>query len=376
MTKIFIKLNNYLIILFFYSLFFLIGDLLFSNFIYKKDVNIKYNCFAYKNYIFNEDSYHDYYFQKNCIATEKQRTVVPYKVFTDRDGYRFSGKKRLIKENNIVFLGDSHTYGMGVKFEDSFSGIIEKNTKDYDVYNLGVPGYGIQKHYYNLNEFLKKKNVSKIIITLDMTDIYDAAHRWRLITNTKTPVLKSKHTNKKISDWKAMQNSNFKGSRIIVFHVRNFLRFIKLKTKYKNIKTTDLELKTEIANYTYVDLDKRSPTNYLSKMDFQKGVSTINLHFKKISDLAKKNDAKLYLMIFPWPETLVYGQEKFNWEKFNMNLCKKNTCHSIINLFNDFKIIKNENKNWKNLIYIEQDIHFNKFGNNLVANKIIKEINN
>ena len=354
----------------------MIGDLLFSNFIYKKDVNIKYNCFEYKNYIFKEDSYHDYYFQKNCIATEKQRTVVPYKVFTDRDGYRFSGKKRLTKEKNLVFLGDSHTYGMGVKFEDSFSGIVEKNTKDYNVYNLGVPGYGIQKHYYNLNEFIKKNNVSKIILSLDMTDIYDAAHRWRLITNTRAPVLKSKHTNKKISDWKALQNSNFKGSRILVFEVRNFLRFLKLKTKYASISYTDVELKTEIANYTYVDLDKRSSTNYLSKADFQKGMSTISLYFKKISELAKKNDAELYLVIFPWPETLVYGQKKFNWENFNMNLCKKNICSNVINLFDDFKKIRIENKNWKNLIYIDEDIHFNKFGNNLVANKIIKEINN
>jgi|TARA_B110000971_G_scaffold86811_1_gene89188 hypothetical protein len=370
------KLKNYLLIIVFYSLFFLVGDLIFSNFIYKKDVNIKYNCFEYKNYLLKEDSYHDYYLQKNCIATERQRTVLPYKVFTDQDGYRFSGKKRSLKENNLVFLGDSHTYAMGVNFEDSFSGIVEEDIKNYGVYNLGVPGYGIQKHYYNLNEFFKKKNASKIILTLDMTDIYDAANRWRFIANTKSPVLKSKHTNKKISDWKAMQNSNFKGSKIIVFQVRNSLRYIKLKIRSINKKYKNVVLKTEIANYTYVDLDKRSPLNYLSKDDFKRGVSIINLYLKKIANLAENNQAELYIMIFPWPETLIYGQEKFSWEKFNSNLCKKNKCSNVINLFDDFKKIKSENKNWKNLIYIDEDIHFNKFGNNLVANKIIREINN
>ena len=262
MNEVFTKLKNYLSIIIIYLSFFLVGDLIFSNFIYKKDINIKYNCFEYKNYLFKNNSYHDYYFQKKCTATEKQRTVLPYKVFTDDDGYRFSGKKRLLKENNLVFLGDSHTYAMGVNFKDSFTGIVEKNIKDYSVYNLGVPGYGMQKYYYVLDEFFKKKDASKIILTLDMTDIFDAAHRWRSITKTKSPVLKSKHINKKISEWKAMQNSYFKGSKIIVFQIRNFLRYLKLKVKFINKKYKDVGLKTEIANYTYVDLDKRSPLNY------------------------------------------------------------------------------------------------------------------
>ena len=377
MTKIFIKIKNSLIMIFFYLTFLLVGDLFFSNFIYKEDANIKYNCFEYKNYLFKDESYHDYYLQKNCIATERQRTVVPYKVFTDKDGYRYSGKKRIYKENNLIFIGDSHTYSMGVKFKDSFPGIVEDNINDHTVYNLGVPGYGIQKHYYNLTKFLETKKVSKIFLILDITDIFDAAHRWTLIPNTKSPVLKSKHTNKSISDWKKMQNSNFKGSKILIFHLRNFVRFLKLQIKSTNMGIKDGALKTEVANYTYVDLEKRSSINYMNKEDFQRGIKNINLYFEKIDNLVKENNAQLYLMIFPWPETLIYGQAKFNWEKFNINLCKKNnSCFKVINLFKDFDKIKNKNKNWKNLIYIDDDVHFNKFGNNLVANKIIKELNN
>jgi hypothetical protein len=116
MYKVFITLKDYSIIIFFFIFFFLTGDLIFSHFIYKKDINIKYNCFEYKNYIFNDESFHDYHLQKNCSATESQRTVIPYKVFTDHYGYRYSGKKRQNKEFNLVFLGDSSTYGMGTKF--------------------------------------------------------------------------------------------------------------------------------------------------------------------------------------------------------------------------------------------------------------------
>ena len=141
--------------------------------------------------------------------------------------------------------------------------------------------------------------------------------------------------------------------------------------------TKDGALKTEVANYTYIDLEKRSSINYMNKEDFQRGIKNINLYFEKIDNLAKESNAQLYLMIFPWPETLVYGQEKFNWEKFNINLCKKNnSCFKVINLFEDFRKIKSKNTDWKNLIYIDDDVHFNEFGNNLVANKIINELKN
>jgi len=375
MFKAFKRFKNYSIIIFFYFFFFLTGDLIFSNFIYNDGINIKYNCFEYKNYVFNNESFHDYYLQKNCTATETQRMVVPYKVFTDQNGYRYSGKKRPNKKNNLVFLGDSTTYGMGAKFENSYVGIIEEFSKDYGVYNLAIPGYGIQKYYYTLSEFLKNKKASKIFLFLDMTDIHDAVNRWTVISNTKSPVLKSYYANKKINNWKKMQNSNFKGSKLLTFYIRNSLRFLKQNLKLKFLNTTIKRKVSNIdtANFTYTDENK---LKNLSKEDFQKSIKNIDLYFEKISDLAKKNEAELFLVIFPWSTTLIYGQDKFNWEKFGYSLCKKNKCSGVVNLFKDFEEVRDNNEDWMSLIYIHDDVHFKKFGNNLIANKIINEINN
>ena len=142
-------MKNIYLLIFSSLIFYTISDLIFSNFIYKEDLNLKYDCFNYKNYNFNNVDYHDYDLLKNCEATEKQRTVEPYQVLTDKDGYRFSGKKKILGKKNIVFLGDSFTYGFGVKFEDSFPGLVEKKLEGYNIYNLGVPSYGIQKYNYS-----------------------------------------------------------------------------------------------------------------------------------------------------------------------------------------------------------------------------------
>ena len=81
----------------------------------KDKLNIKYNCYEYKNFTYNKEIFHDYFLQKNCKATESQKTSALYKVFTDQDGYRFAGKKRLPRKNNLVFIGDSTTFGMSSK---------------------------------------------------------------------------------------------------------------------------------------------------------------------------------------------------------------------------------------------------------------------
>lgn len=372
MTIYFIKFKKILLVTLSYLFFFIVGDLIFSNYIYINKPEIRYDCFDYKNYSFNKEDYHSYNLSKNCIATEKQKTVIPYKVYTDEEGYRFSGKKRLSKIDNLIFLGDSFTYGYGVKFENSFPGIVESKTNDYEIYNLGVPGYGIQKHYEVLEKFFKKKNASKVFITLDMTDISDAAFRWVKLPEINSPVLKSKHINKSITNWQNIKNLNFKGTRLMFFYFRNFLRHIKLSIKSNNFGKEDSALKSDIANFTYTDLKKH---NELNNDNFEKSLITISDYFKKISLLSKKNGADIYLIIFPWPETLIYGQEVFNWEEFNNKICEENYCSKVINLFNDFKRIKTTKKNWKNLIYIDDDVHLKFFANSLIANKIINEIN-
>ena len=369
------KIRSFLLVFLLYLLFFLIGDLIFSNFIFKDKFNIRYDCYEYENITYDNQTYHDYKLIKNCEATESQKTAAPYKVLTDNEGYRFSGNKRPEKKENIIFIGDSTTFGVGSKFEDTFVGIVESKMKNYRIYNLGVPGFGLQKYYYVLNEFLKVKTASKIFLTIDMTDILDAANRWTNIPNSKSPVLKAAFVGKKISNWENIKNSYFKGTRLIIFHLRNFIRTVKIKIRAsysKNDKVKNSIKSSHWASFTYTD---KKDLN-ISEEQFKNAELIIENYFRKINILAKENNAELYLIIFPWPENLIYGQEKFNWEIFNEKLCSNYYCSEMINLFRDFREIVKDNDDWQNLIYIKDDIHFTKFGNNFISNKIINIIEN
>ena len=54
------------------------------------------------------------------------------KVYTDEHGLRI-GRKKINKatDNNALIFGDSMTYGVGLKYEDTVVGILDKKISNY-----------------------------------------------------------------------------------------------------------------------------------------------------------------------------------------------------------------------------------------------------
>ena len=88
--------------------------------------------------------------------------------------------------------------------------------------------------------------------------------------------------------------------------------------------------------------------------------------------MAQSINAEFYIIIYPWPDALEYGQNNFNWEEFANDLCVNVSCTKLINLFPDFKDIKENSRNWISEIYIKNDMHMREFGHKIVAEKILK----
>ena len=78
-------------------------------------------------------------------------------------------------------------------------------------------------------------------------------------------------------------------------------------------------------------------------------------------------------VIYPWPETLQYGQKYFNWENFGFELSKKYN-FTLINMFPVFNKIKDKNKYWYNKLYFMRDEHFNKNGHKIIGNYLTKHL--
>ena len=105
-----------------FVILFPIFDIIASNYFLKIDGTA---CYKFEKYY--------YELKKNCEGNFKFKPSFPtVKVYTDKHGLRTS-KERIKKETNknALIFGDSMTYGVGLKYEDTVVGILDKKIIDY-----------------------------------------------------------------------------------------------------------------------------------------------------------------------------------------------------------------------------------------------------
>ena len=355
--------------LFFYFLSIIIAVF----FILSLDFTLSNTVLSYKN-CFKYDEFY-YELKKNCIGKYRFKKSFPIvKTITDEMGLRV-GENSLPKnknKKNIFIFGDSFTYGVGIEYEKTYVGLIEKKFSNYNVYNFGVGSYSPSVYLYKLKKTLEKNIIpEKILLFLDLTDLIDEASRWtydesivnvRLATNYvyKNSKKKEKFTKK---NFKLLNNV----SSYINYHSRNLREFANIKLNEKR------KIKTSIqGSFTYKDLnslDKRFWKNGV----FLKGKNNLKKRLSQISDISKKNNIEFYLIIYPWAETLEFGQKNFSWSNFAKEICSDKNCN-LIDTIPDFQNYKNENINWSTELYFLNDEHFNDKGANLLFNSIVTKI--
>ena len=349
----------------------LLIDLLYSRLIYKE---VSYGCFNYNT----TASFYD--LKPNCFSKEKiVKTTNAYNVFTDENGYRYSGEKKNKKEKLLVFLGDSFTYGVGLNFNETFVGKISNEKKEYNVLNLAIPSYSPTAYLYQLEILLKKGfKPTKIILSIDLSDISDEAGRWDKKDNNGKPFIIKKATNvfpgEKIykNRWKKFKYTNFVGTKTISNFLNTKLRLMRIKYK-KIIKKDYTELGiTRMGDFTFKKFDELDQKWWLP-YGIEGGLGKVEHNIKKISKLSKENNAEFYILIYPWAVTLEYGQENFNWEDYGKKLCKISDCNKLINSFPEFTQHKEEYENWSTNLFFLHDVHLNEDGHKITAKKILKE---
>ena len=94
------------------------------------------------------------------------------KIYTNNLGFKDKEIRNVkFKENNIFFIGDSFTEGLGVEYENSFVGIIEnKITSEFDnftVLNAGLSSYSPIIYLSKFNYLIKKKiPITKVFVVI------------------------------------------------------------------------------------------------------------------------------------------------------------------------------------------------------------------
>ena len=262
---------------------------------------------------------------------------------------------------------------MGLDYKKTFVGLIENAQKEFKIINLGVPGYSTSVFNYQLKKLIDKKIYpKKIFVVLDVLDVSNEASLWDQKDEFEHPI----NVNKNIIDevdnnsLQSLKKNNFKGSRLIARSINNFFRSIKLYFITLEEKPKK-SIKSPWGSFLYTSLEDTEQWLW-EPTSFNHGIFKVTKNIEEISKMAKSINAEFYLIIYPWPDALEYGQTNFKWEEFANNLCVKVTCTKLINLFPDFKHIKKTSNNWIRKLYFKNDVHLQEFGQKIVAKKILE----
>ena len=342
-------------------------DIVLSNTVF----SLKKNCYNYEEYY--------YELEPNCSGKFRIKKSFPtIDVYTDENGlrvrkdYQFKDKDK----KNILIFGDTFTFGYGLQYEDTYVGIMEKKLNEYNFYNYAVGSYSPSVHLYKLNKAIKKNILpSKIFVFLDFTDVLDEAVRWNYNYEKNLVFLSSNFNFLNSQKEVSFRKKNFRILSEISSLLNSNLRILrsKLENYLKKDSSNPVRIYTTIhSQFTYIsenNLDKR----FWKDQFLQKGLSKIKKNLNEMQTLAKKFSSEFYIVIYPWAETLEYGQKQFDWSEFSNDLCSIKEC-KLIDAIPDFTKYKTNNINWNNQLYFVGDFNFNSYGAKLLSQVVLKHL--
>jgi len=279
----------------------------------------------------------------NYLFPNVKKTVFNEDVFTDSFGYRVPNQNyKYQNKNSIFFLGDSVSFGNGVKEEETFAGLLRKNIDNKNFFNSSVPGYQMKDHLKAIKK-INELNIEKVIYFYTLNDIYGTSN-----------VIKTKNK----SDLKMKTNeSDFNLKKIKPLNkINNFLR--NKSYLYMFIKG----IGTDPSKRWFLNLYQKylnEDLNYLKK------------NFQNLKTITKKNKSEFIVVILP------YEYQTRNCSKDTLIPQKKvrNILDALnimyVDLTNDFC----NQKNPKKIFYKFDPMHLSREGHAFVYNILKNEIN-
>lgn len=309
------------------------------------------------------------------------------KIITNSIGFRDSSKKEILEnteKTRILLIGDSFIEGSGYDYEHTFAGLLENELgNNYEILNSAVESYSPSIYFKKTDFFLSQGYVfDKALVFLDLSDIYDELFiKFDDNQNIISEIPKEKQTlERKIKNkiyslgWFLRDNTlTFRIMYLIsdkTEEIKNYLK-LKLKASKSLNKSFFSTSRDDAIFYRMTHIDRGFWTfNEDKYLEVSQGLAQSEKYLKKLFELLNQNKIDSYLIIYPWPTQIQYGDKKHSpfWEKFS-----KSNNINLINLYDIFKSENNREFIFNNFIY--GDIHWNKNGTLKVFNEINKRIN-
>ena len=289
-----------------------------------------------------------------------------YQVDTNSLGFKDSSNLSIplvTKNHRILLIGDSFTEGVGIKFEDTFAGLLKQDFKqqNIDVLNAAVSSYSPIIYYRKIKYLIEEVGLKfdSVVVLIDLSDIEDEALGYQFDSNENV-ISQGSAANlgaaesKPVTDkTKPSMNAKefFTQYTYFLGRLRNLSAALKAKTR-----PWERALNKRRASWTI--------NNTLYNEFGSKGLKTAAKHMLKLKEYLEQKNILLTIAVYPWPDQIFNNDKDSKQVVFWKNWGHSNKVE-FINLFDVFL----PNSSAENTIrehYINGDVHWNIAGHNAI----------
>ncbi len=334
------------------------------------------------------------YYHHTMMKNTSQYTAwggMIYPIKTNSLGFRDSANYKLPLKSNkkrILITGDSHTEGVGVEFEHTFAGILQKKVfpHNIEVLNSAAVSYSPKIHYLKTDYLLNKKGLEcdEVWIFVDISDLQNEIAYEKFQPEAEGALFYFAQRIKKFFQKYSFTYYTIK-SRQDAKRINAFVNKMKQfdERSIKNLEKNTVELYEDFFRDFDNDDLLRSPEFhgvgnwYYDSANIQlanKGLELGQKNIKKLASICKDKNIKMRLSVHPWQSQVLEQDTADYYVKSWRKFCQQNNIE-FINLFPLF--INNENPFIVNQkYYIPNDNHWNEAGHEKVANYLFTLIKN
>ena len=377
--------------LYFITVFIIIDLILSQLFLLKFLENdlIKANKDSFENRIFNKN--YNYTFKKQAQFTSQYDENI-YEIFTNDLGFRDDSTQPLDRNKEYsILIGDSFIEGVGLDYKDTIVGILNKNLANnkFKFLNAGVASYSSYIYLRKIENIIKSNSdlkIKKVIVFLDKSDVSDDErylNKPAFFKNTKGKFINQRKEDflgdlKELSLWRFYTKQTISGKiiKLGTDQIENFLSnikkrsFISKKLNKSFFEVTELEIKAikSINNKPHIR------NWYLGATWEERTKSNIKFSVENLNELnnfLKKKNIELLVVLYPWSFEIDNEEIRKKYLEFIIPLLNENKINSL-SVYEGFlkgNIYESIGKN-----YLYNDIHFNKNGNRIIVNELLKKI--
>ena len=377
----------------YFIIVFIIIDLLLSQLFLLKFLEndlIKANKDSFENRVFNKN--YNYTFKKQVQFTSQYDDNI-YQIFTNDLGFRDDSTQPLDRDKEYsILIGDSFIEGVGLDYKDTIVGILNKNLANnkFKFLNAGVASYSSYIYLRKIENIIQNNSdlkVKKVIVFLDKSDVSDDErylNKPAFFKNTKGKFINQRKEDflgdlREMSFWRFYTKQTISGKiiKLGTDQIENFLSnvkkrsFISKKLNKSYFEVTELEIKAikSINNKPHIrNWYLGSIWEEKTKKNIKFSVENLN----NLKDFLEKKNIDLLVVLYPWSFEIDNEEIRKKYLEFIIPLFNENKINSL-SVYDGFlkgNIYESIGKN-----YLYNDIHFNKNGNQVIVNELLRKIN-